>query len=170
MLAEALEGDCLFGVARLTGEETPDPGTCTAPVGTVGLIRASREKGDGRSDLLLHGVCRVCYEEWLPEKPYPYARICPLNSVALPEAEAIRQTRRLRKTVENLLLGFPDQVITQVRTLLDRANEAAIMADAVAQQFVNDPDLRQALLEEPDVGQRIDRLVGHLASLRSGKN
>ena len=44
------------------------------------------------------------------------------------------------------------------------------MADAIAQQFVQDPDLRQILLEEPEVGNRIDLLVEHLRGLRTGGN
>jgi Lon protease-like protein len=170
MLAEALEGDCLFGVARLTAEESPDLAACVAPVGTVGLIRASREKGDGRSDLLLHGVCRVQFLEWLAEKPYPFARIKPLDSRPLTKEDAPGETQRLRMAVEGILLGLPDEIVNQIRDLLDRAAEPAVMADAIAQQFVHDPDLRQALLEETDVARRIDQLVAYLATLRSADN
>ncbi len=170
MLSEALEGDCLFCVGSLTSEESTNLGECTAPIGTASLIRASREHPDGRSDLILHGVCRVRFCEWLPGKPYPFARIEPLVSVNLPEKESIRQAKRLREVVERVLLGFPKEVITQVRDLLDRATDPPIMADAVAQQFVHDPALRRELLEEPDVASRIDLLIDHLRNLRSGKS
>ena len=80
MLEDALEGDCFFAVARLTGDETPDPAECTAPVGTIGLVRASREQEDGTSQLLLHGVMRVRFTEWHDDRPYPFASIEPVIS------------------------------------------------------------------------------------------
>lgn len=169
MLDEALEGNCLFCVGRLISEERTDFGSCTSPVGTAGLIRASREKSDGRSDLILHGVCRVRFSEWLPEKPYPYARIEPLPSSSLTEVEALHHARRLRDAVENLLLGLPEPVVKQVEELLDRAAEPNVMSDAIAQQFVHDPGLRQMLLEEQDVVRRVDTLIDHLRTLRAGE-
>jgi len=44
------------------------------------------------------------------------------------------------------------------------------MADAVSQQFVQDPVIRQSLLEEQDVSQRISKLVDYLRTVRSGDN
>ena len=170
MLTDSLEGDSLFCVGRLLLPETSDFTSCAAQMGTAGLIRASREKPDGSSDLILHGVCRVRFCEWVPDKCYPYARIEPVPSSSLTEKESQLLTRRLRESVESVLLGFPEQIVTQVEELLDRATEPAIMSDAVAQQFVHDSALRQALLEERDVAKRIDTIVDHLQTLRSGEN
>ena len=170
MLTEALEGDCLFCVGRLTGAEVPEVASGTAPVGTAGLIRASREQPDGRSELILHGVCRVSFTEWLTDKPYPYASISPIPSPPLTEAQSASETRRLREAVEATLLGFPDEVVSQVRELLERSPDPAVLSDAVSQQFVQDSDLRQTLLEELDVTQRIDTIIAHLRTLRSQEN
>ena len=71
MLEEALEGDCFFAVARLLGEEDGNPADFVAPVGTIGLVRASREQDDGTSQLLIHGVMRVRFTEWLDGRDYP---------------------------------------------------------------------------------------------------
>ena len=169
MLQDALEGDCLFCIARLLGEEADDPSLCTDTVGTIGLIRASRELPDGRSHLILHGVCRVHFRGWSAEKSYPYADIAPFQSVDIPTSDAPEQVQRLRDAVSKILANFPDDVIEQVNELLDRASDPFIMADAVAQQFVHDQALRQALLEEPEVGVRIDLIVDHLRSLRQGE-
>ena len=51
MLAESLASSCFFAVARCLGEETSDPSFCASPMGTVGLVRASRELDDGTSNL-----------------------------------------------------------------------------------------------------------------------
>jgi Lon protease-like protein len=169
MLDDALEGNCFICVGRLTAEETFDFAECTAPIGTAGLIRASRELPDGRSHLILHGVYRVRFCEWLPERTYPFARIEPIQSIPLPTDACPEQSRRLRDAVDKVLLGFPEKVVSQVNGLLDRTSDAAMMADAIAQQFVHDPDLRQALLEEADVGVRVDQVIDHLRTLRIGE-
>ncbi|NNC90180.1 MAG: LON peptidase substrate-binding domain-containing protein [Akkermansiaceae bacterium] len=170
MLVDALEGNCLFCVARLLGEETDDPSLCTDPIGTIGLIRASRELPDGRSHLVLHGVCRVRFAGWGTEKPYPYADIVPFESIDVPTPDAPEHVKRLRDAVSKVLSSFPPEVMEQVNELLDRAGDPFIMADAVAQQFVHDQALRQALLEEPEVATRIDLIVDHLRSLRQGES
>src|SRR5687767_1192212 len=77
MLKEALEGDCFFAVTRLMGGEDDDPAKCAAAVGTIGLVRASREQDDGTSQLLIHGVMRVRFTEWHQEREYPFASIEP---------------------------------------------------------------------------------------------
>lgn len=170
MLSEAVETDCMFCVGTLTSSEVPDCASCTAEVGTAGLIRASREHKDGHSNLLLHGLCRVRFVEWLPGKPYPYARILPIAPESLEEDQRASEARRLRDAVEAFLLGFPDDLISEVRQLLDRSPDPAITSDAITQKFVEDPALRQSLLEELDVSGRIDLIIEHLRILRSGDN
>ena len=77
MLQDAIDGDCLFAVTQQISEDSADPQQCAAPVGTIGIIRASHEQEDGTSHLLLHGIIRVKFLEWLDEKPYPVATIQP---------------------------------------------------------------------------------------------
>lgn len=170
MLTEAVEGSCVFCIGTLTTTETADLESCTAPVGTAGLIRASREDHEGRSNLLLHGLCRVRFVEWLGEKPFPYARVRPVKSSPLEKSASGEKTRSLREAVEAILLGLPDELVSEVRKILDRAPEPEVMADAVSQQFVQDSDVRQALLEEQSVSQRISKLVDYLRTVRSEDN
>ncbi|MDG2486377.1 MAG: LON peptidase substrate-binding domain-containing protein [Roseibacillus sp.] len=170
MLTEAVEGSCVFCVGTLTAPETPELESCTSPVGTAGLIRASREADDGRSNLLLHGLCRVRFVEWLDEKPFPYARVRPIKSTSLEEPGSHEKTRQLREAVEAILLGLSDELVSEVRKILDRAPDPEVLTDAVAQQFVKDPLIRQTLLEEQSVDQRISQLVDYLRTARSGDN
>ena len=170
MLREAVESDCLFCVGSLTSTEIPDLATCTAEMGTACLIRASREQSDGRSNLLLNGLCRVRFTEWLPGKPYPFARIATIPSKPLEKGPSSDEARRLREAVEAILLGFPDDLLTKVQQLLDRTSDPGMMSDAISQQFVQDTNLRQSLLEELSIPKRIDLLIEHLRTLRSGDN
>jgi len=163
MLEEALEGDCFFAVGRLIGQETGDPASFVAPVGTIGLVRASREKNDGTSQLLLHGVMRVKFTAWHDGQSYPYASIEPVISVFEPENQAAAAMKTLRGAVEDAIRGLPQEVQQGVLSLLDRADEPGLMTDVISQQFIHEADLRQRLLETTSVGKRISILCDYLA-------
>jgi Lon protease-like protein len=155
MLEEALEGDCFFAVARLIGDEVGDPSDYVAPVGTIGLVRASREQNDGTSQLLIHGVMRVQFTEWHAGHDYPYASIEPVISIFTPEAQATAAMKTLRGAVEDAVRNLPEEVKSGVFALLDRADEPGLMTDIISQQFIHEADMRQQLLEMDSVGDRI---------------
>ena len=161
MLDAALEGDCFFAVARLLGEER-HPSECVAPVGTIGLVRASREQEDGTSQLLLHGVMRVRFTEWSDDRAYPFASIEPVISVFTPEGQAAAAMKTLRGAVEDAIRTLPEEVQAGVLALLDRADGPGLMTDIVCQQFIHEPDLRQSLLEMESVGGRIPVICEYL--------
>ncbi|MDB4393555.1 LON peptidase substrate-binding domain-containing protein [bacterium] len=157
-----LRGTACFAWATSSATIARTPDRCAAPVGTIGLIRASREAENGTSNLLLHGVFRVYFEEWLEDKPYPYARIRPILDTTLAADEESEYLGRLRRTINRTLSGFPSEVNEQINTTLDKAGDSATCSDAVAQQFIHDPNDRQRLLETPEVRKRIDFLIQFL--------
>lgn len=163
MLDEALAGECVFAVGRIRqdGEGADE----ISPIGTAGLVRASRQGEDGTSQLLLHGVIRVKFAEWLDEKPYPYALIEPFVPEPLDGKVGEAAMKTLSGAVEDTITGLPDDVQAGVMALLSQADEAGLMADIVAQQFVHDADLRQELLEAHSVGERISMLCGFFQKL-----
>ena len=162
MLEEALEGDCFFAVARLLGVEMGDPADFVAPVGTIGLVRASREQNDGTSQLLIHGVMRVRFTEWHDGHAYPYASIEPVISVFTPENQSQAAMKTLRGAVEDAVRLLPEEVQAGVFALLDRADDPGLMTDIICQQFIHEADLRQRLLEMDLVGDRIPVICDYL--------
>lgn len=168
MLEEALEGDCFFAVACLSGLEVGNPADYVSPVGTIGLVRASREQNDGTSQLLIHGVMRVRFTEWHDGYDYPYASIEPVISVFTPEAQAQAAILTLRGAVEDAIRQLPEEVQSGVFALLDRADEPGLMTDIICQQFIHEPDLRQNLLEMDSVGDRIATICEYLRKARLG--
>lgn len=162
MLEDSLEGDCFFAVARLTGEVKNPPAGGVAPVGTIGLVRASREQEDGTSQLLLHGVMRVRFTQWHADRDYPYASIEPVVSVFAPESQSVAAMKTLRGAVEDAMRPLPEEVQAGVFALLDRADDPGLMTDIVCQQFIHEPDLRQDLLEMESVGGRIPVICEYL--------
>jgi len=164
MLEEALAGECVFAVGRV--RQDPDGGEDEiSKVGTAGLVRASKESEDGTSQLLLHGVIRVRFTEWLDEKPYPYALIEPITCTQLRGAQENAAMKTLQGAVEDVISGLPTEVREGVLAMLGQAGEAGLMADLVAQQFVHDPDLRQRILETEAVGDQVSMLCEFLHSL-----
>ncbi len=162
MLEDAMEGNCFFAVTRLLGAEVGSPEGYAAPVGTIGLIRASREQEDGTSQLLIHGVMRVRFTEWHNSHDYPFASIEPVISVFQPEKQAEAAMKTLRGAVEDAIRPLPLEVQQGVFSLLDRADDPALMTDIICQQFVHEADLRQKLLEMESVGDRIPIICEYL--------
>lgn len=168
MLEDALEKDCFFAVARLTGQETSRPGECTSSTGTIGLVRASKELEDGTSQLLLHGVLRVRFTHWHSDEPYPSASIEPRLCVPVPDGQAKAAMRTLRGAVEDAIQSLPAEVRNGVLSVLDRADSPEIMTDVVSQQFIHDSELRQQLLETDSIGARIPILCAYLGGRDTG--
>ncbi|MBK1825918.1 LON peptidase substrate-binding domain-containing protein [Haloferula rosea] len=163
MLADSLETTCFFCVARLEGEETDDPATCTSSIGTVGLVRASREMDDGSSNLLLHGVIRVRFNEWINDASYPKARISPLPAVFEPETQSEAAIEALKEAAESALGEFSTEIGDAFYSMTESIDDPAILADVMAQQFIQNPTERHDLLEMESVAERIAWLCSHLS-------
>lgn len=163
MLAESLESHCFFAVARLIGEETDDPALCTPPMGTIGLIRASREMDDGTSTLLLHGVIRVRFVKWLQDRSYPRVRIVPVPSLFEPPAQAAAAVESLREAAEAALDDFPDEIRDAFRAMSANIDDPVILCDVLSHQFIQDPEERQHLLEIESVAARVAWVCRRLA-------
>jgi Lon protease-like protein len=162
MLDDALEGNCFFAVANHSGKSEGHPSECAADVGTIGLVRASREQDDGTSQLLLHGVMRVRFTGWLEGREYPFASIEPMVSFFEPERQSAAAMKTLRGAVEDAIRSLPEEVKTGVFELLDRAEEPGLMTDIVSQQFIHDSATRQKLLEMDSIGSRIPIICEYL--------
>ncbi len=111
---------------------------------------------------------RVRFTEWHDDRPYPSASIEPVISWFAPENQARAAMETLRGAVEDAIRGLPGEVSAGVLALLDRADGPELMTDIVSQQFVHDPDLRQDLLENDSVGERVSLLCEYLHKVRAG--
>lgn len=164
MLNDALEGDCVFGIVnKLRDGDESDFSRIAAPIGTVGLIRASQEAENGTSQLVLHGFLRMKIEEWSYDKPYPCARISPLTFDLDENHNLAPQIKRLKDIVRQSVSSLEDEIQTYIMETLERATHPHILADIVSQQFVHESQLRQELLEINDAEMRLNFLITHLS-------
>lgn len=154
MLADSLADTCFFAVGRLNGEET-DPADCVSPIGTIGLIRASREMDDGTSNLLLHGVIRVRFIEWIDGSSYPTARIRPIPQVFEPESQSLAALEALREAAEHATAELPQEVKDAFDSMAEGIDDPAILADVLSQQFIHEPGERYELLAMESVPARV---------------
>jgi len=160
MLEAALEGDCMFAVARSSKDEKGE--VLVSDVGTIGLIRASKQSEDGTSELLLHGIIRVRFLEWMVDAEYPKAKIEPVVSLPMQEDADKAARRMLRGMVEDFLADSSQEVRTVMEMLAEQCIDAGMMADLMADRLVGDAEMRQGLLETPDAGSRVAKLCGIL--------
>ena len=88
MLSTVLEGDRIFAVAALD-ERDEDAEVLETPysIAGVGVVRACKQNPDGTSNLILQGLARVKFENFVCEEPYRRARIQQVN-------ERVRRQRR----------------------------------------------------------------------------
>lgn len=149
----------MFCVGHLRGEEEDDFASSVSPVGTIGLIRASRESESGTSNLLLHGLHRVRFESWQEGKDYPFATIRPLLDTTLTSVEVADFLPRLQHAVEAVLRDLPEEIRVHVRRIFEADSSLSHIADAISQQFIHEPEHRQQLLETTELRQRLDLLI-----------
>lgn len=157
MLSASLDEERIFAVAmQRSGDDY------VHKVGGVGLVRACVRNPDGTSHLILQGVARIRFTEWLQTEPYRVARIERLesNHAHDPEAEA------LAKTVREICHGLADQgyqLPQHFESFLESAKSPEALSDAVCSTLIPNAESRQALLQELDV---VARLEGFLQLLK----
>jgi Lon protease-like protein len=120
----------------------------------MGLVRASRELDDGTSNLLLHGVIRVKFIDWL-DSPYPKARIAPVPSLFEPESQSRGALEALQEAAEAVTRELPAEVRDTLTAMTRQIDDPSILADVMAQQFLHDPDERQDVLEMESAAARV---------------
>ena len=162
MLEHALSNHRMFCVAlidRDRGEwESPDD---FSRIASVGLIRACVGRGDGTSNLILQGLQRVRFTGFTQERPFPIARLEPLQSVPAKRVVSDALSAKLLELYESFKRRgrqFPEKVDEYLSDLSD----PEMLADLMAATFVSDPGRRQQLLEELSVEQRLRLVIRYL--------
>lgn len=159
MLAHALETDRLFALAMPEDSDEKR----IRPVATVGLIRACVTSADGTSNLILHGLQRVFFEEWPQQTPFRIAKIRPYGRVLQePEEGRLQRRAQLLQAIEDCGLEFPEAIASQI----DRVQDPDRLVDLTAATFLSSASQRQTILEEEDPLHRQRRLIELLLATR----
>ncbi len=163
MLQEALETHRMFAVAsHASGEEE------VGSIGGVGIVRACVANEDGTSNLVLQGMGRVRFEEWVQTSVFPRSEIQPV----IPHASSSSVGAALRKEILSLVTKLPSKdlgVPAQLKDLLSQVEDSETFSDTASAYLVGEASIRQRLLEEPDPVHRLEILAAFLTFLLAPK-
>jgi len=157
LVDRCLTDDVPFGVVLIERGSEVGGGDVRFPVGTLARIVQAGRFDDGRYAVVSAGVQRCRVREWLPDDPYPQARVEVLEEYADADAAVLipEVTLLLRRVVE--LHGRLGAEVPSEEIVLD---EDPILASFEAAAFAPIGSLdAQRLLELDDAGARLAALV-----------
>src|SRR5881392_2004350 len=162
MLAYALAQERMFCVALLRPESAQWKSEDDFfDIGTIGLIRACVGRGEGTSNLILQGLQRVRFTDFVQLQPFPIAE---LEEVELKNESTI-ETEALGAKVVELYTRFKTsdrQLPAKLDRYLSDLNDLAMLADLMAATFVLDPLRRQQILEQRNLNARLRLVIQYL--------
>lgn len=165
MLKDAMESDSVFAMAQVVpGQEgqlanKPD----LDPMLCVGVVSVHEHLEDGRSNLVLTGVCRArIIKELSQTKPYRE-----VEAEVLPDAPYEgEEEAALRSAIFELMARVPNEVGQRIAQVTTGARGGAL-ADVVVGSLVADPERRFEVLSQLDVPSRLSAVTDDLMELIS---
>jgi Lon protease-like protein len=155
MLKESLESQRMFAVALPHGSSA----TLTPHrIAGVGLIRACVDKPDGTSNLILQGVSRVRFTDFVQEKPFYVGMI---EILSTEESDAL-EVEALSVKVLEMIGTMHDAGHIQAEGILKFLNEITdydALADIVTYSFIEDVTRKQDILETLNLRQRLQKVI-----------
>jgi Lon protease-like protein len=172
MTADVLAGDRQIAIALLregwekSYYERPD----IEPVVCVGTILTHEKLRDGEYNFLLQGHTRARILRELsfaePEyRPYRVAELNALDERIVPESELTRERHRLLALFSEDIFRTTGPAM-QFRKLLDSPMPTPEVADLAAFTYLDDVQVKQSLLEETNVCERVARTIHEMEKLR----
>ncbi|MCE9583850.1 MAG: LON peptidase substrate-binding domain-containing protein [Planctomycetes bacterium] len=165
MVKRALETDRLVAIALLKPgwEGQYDGNPEIYPMATVGQIIMEQVLPDGRYNIVIEGLVRFQHGEIVQEKPYRIARGELLHDKVDPLEEESVRTRAMHLNAVVAKLGEADFNFAAMASRAIKAGlEPGRLADVVAAGLDVDVSVKQRLLDETNVGRRLDALVAAL--------
>lgn len=170
MVADALQGDRVLGIALLEPGWENEPGG-RPPLRQVlgaGVIQMAEQLPDGRYNMIVHGVERIrILEELDSPEPYRLVRAEPVPDL-IGEGEGARledAATTLRRLILDLAAALPDRMAAPLADSCFREKDPGRLADRVGAAVLMDHRLRQEFLEEPGVAARLERVSDTVAQV-----
>ena len=166
LMEDALGSDRLMAIALLRPgwEDDYHKRPPIHPVVCIGRIFKEERLDDGRFNLLLQGMCRArVLEEIKTGKLYRTARVDVLPEVpATAKREA--ELRQLLGEQMGQWFAAHSVALDQMNKLFESNLSSGSLCDIFTFALPLEPEVKQTLLEEAQVEQRVLRLVAQLAS------
>lgn len=160
MVDYALKHNRILCIATRLPKGGEDDDDAVFRYSTAGLVRACVRGDDGTSNLILQGLHRVRFKDWVQKEPFRIVNVEPILSVN-PDPD---RTEMLQRQLLDIVAGM-DSSGTPVIQQLEEAQSAEVMADILAYHLIPDPYARQPLLEMESISDRLDLLLKTFASV-----
>jgi Lon protease-like protein len=166
MITECLEGDRTFGVVLIARGSEVGGGDQRYAVGTEARVERAASLPDGRWAVIATGDERIEVDTWLPEDPYPKARVRRRpDDGGPPDRAATDRAKQAVRRVLALLSELGQSVgDAPLGTDVDRLDGHALawrLCDAAPLGAID----RQRLLEQAGAPSRLETLVGLMAEM-----
>ena len=165
LLEDVVRGGRLIGVFTQRDPATEDPQEADLHrVGTLATVHKVLKQPDGTVRLVVQGLHRIRITEMMQVRPYLSARIAQVPELAPPagdlETEALaRNAANLFRQVVELSPMLPDELATVAQNVTQPDRLGDLIASTLP---VLTTQVKQELLETPDVKVRLARLVSVL--------
>ncbi len=165
LLDDIMPADKIVGVLTQIhdADENPSPSDLHR-VGTMAIVLKMLRMGEGQQSIVVHGLVRFKVIEFVTEEPYLKAKIESLAEITpppSPEFDLLVQTvRQAAKRMIELSPNIPDEAAG----LLNDIDSPGTLADFLASNLQESTAVKQAILEELDVGVRLKLVREKLAT------
>lgn len=165
MLRSSLDGPRIFGVAQnLEWGDPQQPVPDLAPIMGIGVIRACVERSEGMSDLILQGLARVQIVGETQSDPFRTVQIKAVTTEVSNPAQTQILADQLREQSRALRQrGY--QMPQKMDQYLESVENPEVIGDLMAAAFIQDPEVRQEVLETSDLESRLEIVLAAMKDL-----
>ena len=165
MLKDSLNNQRMFAVAL--SSEVSSAKLSPRRIAGVGLIRACVDKPDGTSNLILQGVSRVRFTDFVQEKPYFVGKIEILSTEESDELEVEALSAKVLEMI-GTMHDAGDIQAEGILKFLNDIRDSDALADIVTYSFIDDVTRKQEILETLNLRQRLQKVIVALRRQSSG--
>ena len=160
LVDEAMAKDRLIGlvVSKETDTKTAHEPSNLYDVGTVALILKMSKPDETGAQLLVQGVGRFRILEYLPDKPYPCARIEPVPEQTIKDIEVNAMMTNLVGLYQKVL-GLASYLPKELGVLSKSLDDGGVLADLIASSLNISKDEKQKILETEGVKERLKEVT-----------
>ena len=165
MLSTVLEEDRIFAVAALD-ERDEDAEVLETPysIAGVGVVRACKQNPDGTSNLILQGLARVEFENFVCEEPYRRARIQKLISESDGSEETLGSIQPTLLALVQIQMRLGAEIPEEVLQFLSNIKEPESVLDLAIYTLCPSGSFKQELLETRGILARFNKFERFLRS------
>ena len=165
MLSAVLQGDRIFAVAALD-ERDEDAEVLETPysVAGVGVVRACKQNPDGTSNLILQGLARVHFENFICEEPYRRAHIQQLISESDGSEETLGSIQPTLLALVQIQMRLGAEIPQEVLQFLSNLKEPESVLDLAIYTLCPSGSFKQDLLETRGILARFGKFERFLRS------